>query len=134
MRMLAIATGGFLVGAALILGVALALPQHTNITVKTTSPQTAMPMSHVMGGGGMVSQTSNPMTSAVTAAAPGKLVKLTIQHVQRGCHVWSSGTTTGTMMRLHLRPGQKLSILDADVDAHQMMQFAGPAQMHLGGR
>src|SRR5262249_51962147 len=59
--------------------------------------------------------------------------KLTIQHVQRGCHVWSNGRTMGAMMRLHLKPGQKLSILDNDVDAHQMMELGGPMQMRTGG-
>ena len=60
-------------------------------------------------------------------------MSLTIQHVQRGCHVWSNGKTTGAMMRLHLRKGQTLSIMDMDVDAHRMMQFAGPMHMRMGG-
>jgi hypothetical protein len=30
----------------------------------------------------------------------------------------------GAMMRIHLKPGQKLSITDADVDARQMMELA----------
>ena len=53
--------------------------------------------------------------------------------MQKGCHVWSNGKTTAAMMRLHLKVGQKLSILDMDVDAHQMMQFAGPARLRMGG-
>lgn len=56
------------------------------------------------------------MSSGTTASASLATQKLTIQHVQKGCHVWSEGRTTGT--RLHLKPGQKLSILDQDVDAH----------------
>jgi hypothetical protein len=38
---------------------------------------------------------------------------------------------TGAMMRLHLRVGQRLSILDQDVDAHQMLEFAGPMRLHM---
>jgi len=67
------------------------------------------------------------MMSAAPAAR-----KLTIQHVQRGCHVWSNGTTTAAMMRLQLKHGQRLSILNMDVDAHQMLQFAGPAHLRAG--
>jgi len=54
-------------------------------------------------------------------------------HVLRGCHVWSDGRTTGATMRLHLTPGQRLSIVDQDVDAHQLLQFAGPVHMRMGG-
>ena len=36
-------------------------------------------------------------------------------------------------MRLHLKLGQKLSILDQDVDAHQMLQFSGPMRLRMGG-
>jgi plastocyanin len=73
-------------------------------------------------GGSMMGAASGPATA-----------KLTIQHVQKGCHVWSNGKTTAAMMRLHLKVGQKLSILDMDVDAHQMVQFSGPARMGMGG-
>jgi hypothetical protein len=75
------------------------------------------------GGTGM-------MASASTAPASRKL---TIQHVLRGCHVWSNGKTTSPMMRLALKPGGRLSILDQDVDAHQLMQLSGPVRLHLGG-
>ena len=82
-------------------------------------------MPHMTVGMRMASGT---MTSASLATR-----ELTIRHVQKGCHVWFDGKTTGTMMRLHLRPGQKLSILDQDVDAHQLLQFSGPMRMHMGG-
>lgn len=39
----------------------------------------------------------------------------------------------GPMMRLHLKPGQKLSILDSDVDPHQMMELGGPMHIRMGG-
>ena len=114
MRYLLIALAGFLVGTALIAAVAFAVPTQSNVRV-------GMPMAGTAGTGMM-------STVATTAAT-----KLTIQHVQKGCHVWSNGTTSGAMMQLHLKPGQKLSIVDMDVDAHQMMEFAGPARLHMGG-
>jgi hypothetical protein len=58
---------------------------------------------------------------------------LMIQHVERGCHVWSDGRTTGPMMRLQLKRGQMLRIMDMDVDAHQMLQFSGPTRLVMGG-
>ena len=131
MRNLAIAIAGFLVGAALIVGVALVIPQHMSVTVKNLSPQTSM-SGHMSSVGGTMNG-DGMMTSAVTTAAPASLVKLTIQHVQRGCHVWSNGSTTNAMMRLRLKPGQRLAIVDEDVDAHQMMQLAGPMHMNMGG-
>jgi hypothetical protein len=39
----------------------------------------------------------------------------------------------GATMRLQLKPGQKLAIVDQDVDAHQLMELAGPMHLHMGG-
>src|SRR6266508_2925472 len=105
MRNLLIALTGFLVGTGLVVGLVLALPQRSGGT----------------------------MSSGTMASASLATQKLTIQHVQKGCHVWSDGQTTGAMMRLHLKPGQRLSILDQDVDAHQMMELAGPMPLRMGG-
>ncbi len=122
MRNLVIALTGFLVGTGLMVGLVLALPQTNGVTAKQASAQrVAMPQ---MSGG---------MSAGTMASASLATQKLTIQHVQNGCHVWSDGQTTGAMMRLHLKPGQKLSILDQDVDAHQMMELAGPMQLRMGG-
>lgn len=117
MRNLLLTLTGFIVGAGLIAAVAFALPRQTTVTAS------GMPIAGSMGGG-MMGATAVPATATA---------KLTIQHVQKGCHVWSNGKTTAAMMRLHLKVGQKLSILDMDVDAHQMMQFAGPARLRMGG-
>ena len=125
MRYLLIALTGFLIGTGLVVGLVLALPQTNGATAKQASSQRlAMPQ---MSGG------MNAMSSATTASASLATQKLTIQHVQKGCHVWSDGQTTGAMMRLHLRPGQRLSILDQDVDPHQMMELAGPMHLRMGG-
>ena len=125
MRNLLIALTGFLVGGGLVVALVLALPQTTGVTAKRATAQTVamQPMS-----GGM-----NAMGSGTMASASLATQKLTIQHTQKGCHVWSDGQMTGATMRLHLRPGQKLSILDQDVDAHQMMELAGPMHLRMGG-
>ncbi len=120
MRNLLIATTGFLVGAALMTAVAVALPRTTTATVKQSSPLAAMPMG---GATGMMGS---------TASAPASR-KLTIQHVRKGCHVWSNGKTTSPTMRLSLGRGGRLSILNQDVDAHQLLQLSGPTKLHLGG-
>jgi hypothetical protein len=125
MRNLLIALTGLLAGTGLVVALVFAFPQTNSVTAKQTSAQNqAMPQM----SGGMSAMNSGTVTAALLATQ-----KLTIQHVQKGCHVWSDGQTTGAMMRLHLKPGQKLSILDQDVDAHQMMQLAGPMHLRMGG-
>ncbi len=124
MRNLLIALTGFLVGSGLVAGLLFALAQTSTANVKQATPRAAVP--HMSDG--MSSMSSGTMTSASLATR-----KLTISHVQRGCHVWSDGKTMGALMRLHLKQGQKLSILDQDVDAHQMMEFAGPMHLGMGG-
>jgi len=109
----------------LVVGLALALPPTTSVTVKQATPQTAS-LPHMSGG-------MSAMSSGTMASASLVTQKLTIRHTQKGCHVWSDGKTTGPMMRLHLKRGQKLSILDMAVDAHQMMEFAGPMHLRMGG-
>lgn len=124
MRMILVALTGFLAGSAAVVAVAL-IPLTTSAASPTTAPSSHM--SAAMSNGMAMSSAAR-----ATIASP-RTVSLTIQHVQRGCHVWSNGKTTGAMMRLHLRKGQTLSIMDMDVDAHRMMQFAGPMHMRMGG-
>lgn len=125
MRNLLVATVGFLIGSAAVVAVAVALP-----TGGTAGSSTRAPMTQAMSGGmgsGMMG------AAAANTAAKAQLVSLTIQHVQRGCHVWSNGKTTAATMRLHMKVGEKLSIRDMDVDAHQMMEFSGPMHLQMGG-
>lgn len=124
MRSLLIAITGFVVGGALVVGLLFALPDTTNVSAKQATPQSAA-MPQMSGGMNMA---GSQMASNSLATR-----KLTIQHVQNGCHVWSDGETTSATMRLHLKPGQKLSILDQDVDPHQMMELAGPMHLRMGG-
>jgi hypothetical protein len=120
MRNLLVALVGFLVGGGLVVALVVALPETTSATVTQAPATSAMPMGSGMG---------SMMMGGATAPTARKL---TIQHIERGCHVWSNGTTTAAVMRLTLQPGQHLSIRDMDVDAHQMLQFAGPAHLSLG--
>jgi hypothetical protein len=125
MRMILVALTGFLAGTAIAAAVAL-------IPLTTSAARPAAAHSNQLNAAamsnGMAMNTAARPTMAITQP-----VSLTIQHVQRGCHVWSNGKTTGAMMRLHLKQGQTLSIMDMDVDAHKMMQFAGPTHMQMGG-
>lgn len=123
MRNLLITLAGFLLGGGLVAGVLWALPSPA------TSGQTAAQTPATPHMSGAMSMSGSAMMASSSLATQ----KLTIQHVQRGCHVWSNGKRTGAMMRLHLRRGQKLSIVDNDVDPHQMMELAGPTRLHMGG-
>ena len=124
MRNLLIMITGFLAGGALVAGLAF-LPQTKAATAEPAAPASAT-IPQMSGGMSMSGSTMMASNSLATQ-------KLTIQHVQRGCHVWSNGRTMGAMMRLHLRPGQKLSITDEDVDPHQMLELAGPMHLRMGG-
>ena len=126
MRVFLTALTTFLVGTLLIGGVAVGV--YFAVRTPATSNEVAVNTATSHMSRGMSMSGSSMMTSNSLATQ-----KLTIQHVQRGCHVWSNGKTTGAMMRLHLRPGQKLSIMDNDVDPHQMMEFAGPMHLRMGG-
>jgi hypothetical protein len=125
MRVILVALTGFLVGSAMAAAVAL-IP----LTTSAAAPAAA-PSSHM--GAAVMSNGMAMGTSARPTLAGAQIVSLTIQHLQRGCHVWSNGKTTGAMMRLHLKRGQTLSIMDMDVDAHRMTQLAGPMHMQMGG-
>ncbi len=95
MRNLLIMITGFLAGGALVAGLAF-LPEATPANAKpAASAGTAM----ARMSGGMAMSGSTMMASNSLATQ-----KLTIQHVQRGCHVWANGRTMGAMMRLHLKP------------------------------
>ena len=81
-----------------------------------------------------------PMTMAGTMTPASMTVtkKLTIQHVQKGCHVWSDGSRRAPTMSLTLKRGTRLTITDMDIDPHQLLQTAGPrlrlhGHMMMGG-
>lgn len=126
MRTLLIVVTGFVVGAGAISAAAVALPDVYGGTAAQATHMTSM-------GRGMSRAMMSGFTGGGSMMGASPTAKLTIQHVQRGCHVWSNGKTRAAMMRLHLKPGQTLSIMDMDVDAHQMMEFAGPMHLRMGG-
>lgn len=104
MTKILVVIAGFIAGGVLVTGTALALD-------RTQSPAVApMAMSGTMG---------------VTGPASG-MTKLTIQHVQRGCHVWSNGSRQAASMRLNMRRGARVQIIDQDIDPHGLVQLAGP--------
>ena len=127
MRVFLTALTSFLVGSILVAGLSVGL--YFAVRTPSTSDQAAAKAAAMPHMSGAMSMLSSTRTASNTLATQ----KLTIQHVQRGCHVWSNGKTMGAMMRLHLKPGQKLSIMDNDIDPHQMMELGGPMHMQMGG-
>lgn len=99
-----------------------------------------MAIAGLVAGGAVVTGTgvaggpgAAPMPmSGMMAASPSGTTKLTIQHVQKGCHVWSHGGRQATSMRLTLHRGARLMLLDQDVDAHKLVQLSGP-KLTVGG-
>lgn len=99
---------GVVVGAAIVTGTALALDRAAS---PTRSPAVA------------------PMTMGGTTAAPASstaTMKLTIQHVVKGCHVWSNGRRQAAAMTMSVQRGGRLQIIDQDIDPHGLVQVAGP--------
>ena len=92
---------GFIAGGAILTGTAVAADRAADPAVAQT-PRRGM------------------MTTA-----PG-MAKLTIQHVQKGCHVWSDGTRRAASMLLNLSRGARIRIVDQDIDPHGLVQVAGP--------
>lgn len=127
MRVFLTALTSFFAGSVVVAGLSVGL--YFAVRTPPASDQAgakAEAMVHMTRG---MSMSGSTMTASSTLATQ----KLTIQHVQRGCHVWFNGKTRDAMMRLHLRPGQKLSIVDEDIDPHQMIELAGPMQVRMGG-
>lgn len=90
---------------------------------QATASRATMPHMSSTGMGGLA-------RSATQTAAVAD--ELTIVHVQKGCHVWANGAEQMATMRLRIKPGQMLRIMNQDLDMHRMMQLSGPAMM-LGG-
>ena len=52
--------------------------------------------------------------------------KLWILHVDKGCHSWSNGSRVAETVRLSMHRGAQLTILNEDVDVHQLVEMRGP--------
>lgn len=52
---------------------------------------------------------------------------LTIVHVQKGCHSWSVGKgMPAAGVKVLLRRGQRLTVVNRDLDTHKLVRLAGP--------
>jgi hypothetical protein len=119
MKTFAWGLGGLALGTLLILVPMVAVGRGSS------SRSTVTPM---MMSAGMAS-----MSGAVVAAPARALAahELSIVHVQRGCHDWSTQGRMAAAMTLRLHRGDMLTITNSDVDGHWLMQQAGPrARMH----
>jgi plastocyanin len=62
----------------------------------------------------------NPLLAKGTA-------RVTIVHVQKGCHSWSLGKgTPAAGVKVVLKRGQRLTVVNQDLDTHKLMRIAGP--------
>ena len=109
-----------------VASVALLLAVGEDNGTTTTATTRHMSNAGMANMGGMMA--SGTQTAQTAAASQ----KLTILHVQRGCHVWSDGTAQTPMLQLTMQRGQMLQILNQDVDMHRMVELSGPGMM-LGG-
>lgn len=71
-----------------------------------------------------------PMTVAVAMKSPLVIhgsARLTIVHGEDGCHSWFSGKgATATGVKSVMTPGQRLTIVNKDLDMHKLPQPLGP--------
>ena len=129
--MKALGVGFAVVGVLFLIPVAsVALVLAVGDNDNTTAAATTRHMSNAgmaSVGGGMMS--SGAPAAQTTVASQ----KLTILHVQRGCHVWSDGTAQTPMLQLTMQRGQMLQVMNQDVDMHRMVELSGPMMMMLGG-
>jgi hypothetical protein len=63
---------------------------------------------------------------ANTVAAGAATKRVTIVHVQKGCHVWSVGATRTASVRVTLHRGATLAVVNQDIDMHKLVQVSGP--------
>ena len=53
--------------------------------------------------------------------------RLTIVHVQKGCHVWSNSRgAQAAGVKVFIKRGQRLAVLNQDLDTHKLVRLAGP--------
>ena len=116
---------GFAVAGLLFAVPAAAIALLMTVGRDHQSTTTSATMAH-MSSTGMGGKTGSATQTSPVAD------QLTIVHAQTGCHLWSKGTAQMTTMRLTMRPGQMLRIMNQDLDMHRVMQLSGPAIM-LGG-
>lgn len=53
--------------------------------------------------------------------------RLTIVHLQKGCHSWSTGRgAPAAGVKVVLERGQRLTVVNQDLDTHKLVRLAGP--------
>jgi hypothetical protein len=67
------------------------------------------------------------MAKPMVMRVSGKRARLDIIHVTKGCHVWAKGKRQAAGTKLVLRRGARLTVVNKDVDAHQLVKLAGPS-------
>jgi len=73
------------------------------------------------------------VAAAVAKALKNPLVvkgstRLTIVHLQKGCHSWSTGKgAPAAGVKAVLARGQRLTVLNQDIDTHKLVRMSGPA-------
>lgn len=79
----------------------------------------------LVAGGAIVTGTAVAY-GTTSVSAPTGMTKVTIQHVQKGCHVLSNGRHQAASMTLNLRLGASLQLRDMDIDPQGLVQLSGP--------
>ena len=64
------------------------------------------------------------VANTVTAGVATK--RAAIVHVQKGCHTWSVGALKTPNLRLSLHTGDRLAVVNQDLDMHKLVQVSGP--------
>ena len=53
--------------------------------------------------------------------------RLTIVHIQKGCHAWSNGERAPAAgVKIILKRNQRLTVINQDLDTHKLVRLAGP--------
>jgi plastocyanin len=74
----------------------------------------------------LLAVTAGAFIVANTVAAGAVTKRVAIVHVQKGCHVWSVGATRTASLRLSLHVGDRLTVVNQDLDMHKLVQVSGP--------
>lgn len=82
----------------------------------------------LLGLAGFVAATAiAPVPAAGHEGHPaGPATRLTIEHVQKGCHIFVLGSRRAATMKLTLSHGARLAVADMDADTFRLVQTAGP--------
>lgn len=69
--------------------------------------------------------------NAYGSANTVRKASLTIIHVQKGCHVFSSSTGKAATVKRTIARGGSVTIRNQDIDGHKLVQTRGPVKLSL---